>query len=313
MKQFSMLLCLLLLTLCSNLAFAQWVPTANLTIFSDDGNKFFLILNGQRYNNVAQTNIRVEELPQPYYSCKVIFEDGSLGELSKNMLMLHDVDGIPQDVTYRIKKDKKNKFVLRFYSSVPAVQNMMRPDNCSVYRFGNPFNVVAGPGFIAAAGGVTTGMSTTGSVSVGGMNVQVAVNGSMPYGKTGEVVYVDDRNNGYERGHGHDRRGNGHAGTDNCRIPMTSSSFEAARGTLQNNKFEDNKLSLAKQIIADNCMTTTQIETICRLFSFDDSRLEFAKYAYAYCTDPQNYFKLNNVFSFESSKSALNDYVSGVR
>mgnify|MGYP006936251527 CR=1 FL=1 len=47
---------------------AQFMPTANLTIFSEDGNKFFLILNGERQNDVAQTNIRLEELPQPYYT-----------------------------------------------------------------------------------------------------------------------------------------------------------------------------------------------------------------------------------------------------
>jgi hypothetical protein len=72
--------------------FAQPAPTANLTIFSEDGNKFFLILNGERQNNVAQTNIRVEELVQPYYSCKVIFEDKALGEISKSVLMVRDAD-----------------------------------------------------------------------------------------------------------------------------------------------------------------------------------------------------------------------------
>ncbi|HRG88846.1 MAG TPA: hypothetical protein PLW44_07500, partial [Chitinophagales bacterium] len=40
----------------------------HLTVFSDDGDKFYLILNGERQNAVAQTNIRIEDLNQPQYS-----------------------------------------------------------------------------------------------------------------------------------------------------------------------------------------------------------------------------------------------------
>lgn len=78
----------LLLMGLNSVVSAQFLPTANLTIFSEDGNKFYLILNGERQNDEPQTNIRIEELPQPYYNCKIIFEDKSMKEISKNMLML---------------------------------------------------------------------------------------------------------------------------------------------------------------------------------------------------------------------------------
>ena len=107
-----------------------------------------MILNGEKYNDVAQTNIRIEELPNPYYNCKVIFEDKTLPAISKNALMLADANGVMQDVTYRIKKDNKGKPVLRFFSFVPAQQNMLRPTNCTTYRFGNPNSIIAGPGYI---------------------------------------------------------------------------------------------------------------------------------------------------------------------
>lgn len=128
-------------------SYAQFLPTSNLTIFSEDGYKFFLILNGERQNEVAQTNIRLEELPQPYYSCKIIFEDPTQKEITKNNLMLVDANNIHQDVTYKIKKDKSGKQVLRFYSFMPAEQNMMRPSNVPVYRYGQPNVIVSGPGF----------------------------------------------------------------------------------------------------------------------------------------------------------------------
>ena len=37
----------------------------------------------------------------------------------------------------------------------------------------------------------------------------------------------------------------------------------------------------------------------------------FAKYAFKYTVDPKNYFKVNNVFSFDASKEELSKFTSG--
>ena len=57
---------------CLSLPFAQNQRTGNLTIFSEDGDKFYLVLNGEKQNDIPQSNIRIEELPQPYYSARII-------------------------------------------------------------------------------------------------------------------------------------------------------------------------------------------------------------------------------------------------
>ncbi|HEU0135952.1 MAG TPA: hypothetical protein VFQ50_01535, partial [Flavobacterium sp.] len=88
--------------------FAQAPPMGHLTIFSEDGDKFYLVLNGEKINDVPQTNLRVEELTQPYYNAKIIFDDKAKAEISKNYLQIADVDGIFMDVTYKIKRDKNN-------------------------------------------------------------------------------------------------------------------------------------------------------------------------------------------------------------
>ncbi len=284
---------------------AQFLPTANLTIFSEDGHKFFLILNGERQNDVAQTNIRLEELPQPYYNCKIIFEDQSLKEISKNMLMLTDADGNPQDVTYKIKKDKNGKQLLRFFSFVPAQQNMVRPSNCTVYRYGNPGIIISGPGFnpMGNTGNGGVGIQLNG----GGVNMNVQVdNNSNNY---------QNRNNTNQRrqdisNHYYDNNANMGQGCMNA-YAMNSRDFEEVRNTLKNEGFDETRLDLAKQIASTNCLNTMQISTICKLFSFEGSKLEFAKYAYDHCTEPRNYFKVNNVFSFSSSKTELNNYIQG--
>ena len=64
-----------------------------------------------------------------------------MGEISKSALMLTDADGVYQDVTYKIKKDKNGKMLLRYFSSIPVVPNMpppSRPQGVPVYQFGAP-------------------------------------------------------------------------------------------------------------------------------------------------------------------------------
>lgn len=61
------------LILISISSFAQ--NSSNLIVFSEDGLKFYLILNGIRQNEVPLTNVKVVDLNQPYYSAKIIFED----------------------------------------------------------------------------------------------------------------------------------------------------------------------------------------------------------------------------------------------
>src|SRR4051812_26551897 len=97
----------LLLMTCAVLCATTYAQTVNstLTIFSEDGHKFFLILNGQRMNDKPETNIRLQNLTQQYYNCKVIFDDKALGEVSKSYLPVVDASNptASMDVTYKLK------------------------------------------------------------------------------------------------------------------------------------------------------------------------------------------------------------------
>ena len=81
---------------------------------------------------------------------------------------------------------------------------------------------------------------------------------------------------------------------------------------ISNESFDDTKLALAKQIISSNPMTVNQIVNICKLFSFESKKLEFAKFAYSYCTDRNKYYLLNEVFTYDSSKRELNEFIQGL-
>lgn len=297
--------------LFASLCSAQLNPVGNLTIFSEDGQKFYLELNGERYNTEPQTNVRIEELPNPYYSCKVVFADASIPALVKKTLDVADMDGIMQDVTYRIK-NSNGKRSLKYYSSVPVEGNMPRPKNVPVYRYGTPNDM------IVRADGVVITETTTVQQSMGmgssmgvGMNVG-GVNMGVSISVPGETVMttsttttttssgirqpIDDRFvEEAPRG---------------CRNAMSSRDYEDAKATIKSIKFDDTKASTAMQVISANCLNTTQIIGLLDLFTFEDTKLNLAKTAYGYCVDHKNYYKVVTAFKFDSSKEELNNYMA---
>ena len=102
----------------------------------------------------------------------------------------------------------------------------------------------------------------------------------------------------------------GYNGPIGCAMPMRQNDFAAAKKSISSKSFEESKLTIAKQVFNNNCLTSAQVKEIMLLFSFEESRLDFAKYAYGYTYDPGNYFKVNDAFTFESSIDDLNTYIS---
>ncbi len=308
----------LILFFSAILAIAQQ-PVANLTIFSDNGDKFFLYLNGEQQNNVAQTKLRIEDLPQAYYSAKIIFEDKVTADIEKRHLGLTDADGVMQDVTYKIKRDKNNnKVSLRFFSMVPVQENYTPPTNVYVQHYGEPFQVIA----IAptSTNGTTVTQTTTTttstgvgtddpnntgiSVNAGGINMNININDPILVNGTTQTTTTTTSSSSSSISPMY----NTSSANIGC-AEMMAGDFTSALATIKKQGFDDTRLSTAKQIAGSNCLNTNQISSICKEFGFEKSKLEFAKYAYEHCSETQNYFKVNNVFSFSSSADELNTYI----
>jgi hypothetical protein len=101
----------------------------------------------------------------------------------------------------------------------------------------------------------------------------------------------------------------GYSGKIGCSWPMTGTEFAEAKKSIEAKSFEDTKKTLAMQIVGDRCLTVDQVKEIMGTFSFEDTKLEFAKFAYDHTYDISNYYKLSDAFSFESSMEELNEYV----
>jgi uncharacterized protein DUF4476 len=95
-----------------------------------------------------------------------------------------------------------------------------------------------------------------------------------------------------------------------CTFAMDFKSYKAAKTAVASASFEDTKLSTAKSILVNNCLSTDQIIDVCRAFGFEASKLDFAKTAYSKTTDQANYNKVVDMLTTSTAKTDLKNYIS---
>lgn len=90
---------------------------------------------------------------------------------------------------------------------------------------------------------------------------------------------------------------------------MSKAEFDERLVAVKKTSFDDKRLAKAKQVYHDETLSTSQVIEVVKVFSFDDSKLDFAKWAYKNTIDPKNYYKLDDHFSFSGTKTALADFI----
>lgn len=78
---------------------------------------------------------------------------------------------------------------------------------------------------------------------------------------------------------------------------------------IKNQSFDDKKLEIAQLCVTLGRFCTNDLERMARTFSFDENRKKFLSYAYYYCTDPQNYYTLRDVFEFRTNFDDMMDHL----
>jgi hypothetical protein len=92
-------------------------------------------------------------------------------------------------------------------------------------------------------------------------------------------------------------------------IGMHPDDFELLRHSIAQRSFDSGKLQIAKQAIDVNALSTRQVAELMRLLTFDSYKLDLAKYAYHRVIDKNNYWMVNDEFTFDSSIRELNDFL----
>jgi hypothetical protein len=343
---------------------------SNLIFFAENGERFTIVMNGLRYNETPQTNVRLTDLTPASYKVKAIFEDPALGVVSKTIyldnFMEYTFNIRPKkqtDVGKTMKRmgnqvardlnmkdssevnntDPKEMYVMRLSSQTELIVPVQQYQSVQQYPPVQQQVVVQQPTYTSAPTG-TVQQTTTTTVQTNGVPVQTNV--VAPVGGLNMSVNDPDLGVNFNMNVGIPIGGTvvtsggtvqqttttttygtpvqqqpvivqqqqyvmpGYNGPIGCPWPMDQNAFGAAMNTINGQSFEDNKLQVAKQAFASNCMTSSQVGQIMRLFSFEDSRLDFAKFAYGHTYDLGNYFQINNAFTFSSSVDELNDFIA---
>lgn len=78
---------------------------------------------------------------------------------------------------------------------------------------------------------------------------------------------------------------------------------------LKSESFDNNRSELAQAMVTSKLLSTADIKRLLGTFTFEDNKLDFAKFAYDYVADPENYFNIASVFTFSTNKTALLNYI----
>ena len=318
--------------------------TRDLVLFSDDGAKFTLIVDGDVKNaapagRVIATGIRTET---PVLIVR--FEDASIPQLKKPLFLEPD-----KEYTVMVTTNKKGERVLRptgeaaLGTAAKADPEKPKPATFQEDKPAQPTTTVTQTGGTTSGGQVTSvtvveeqvdgGSGTTEGINMNvgvngmGINMNVGVTEGSGNGSTTTTRTTTTTTHTTTSGtvtpsvpiaepvtpapkEPEVYRMPGYSGPVGCGWPMSDTEFNDAKKSIESKGFEDTKMTMAKQIGRDRCFTAAQVKGVMGIFGFEDSRLEFAKYAYERTYDIGNYYKVNDAFNFESSVEELNEYIS---
>jgi hypothetical protein len=285
-------------------SFAQQVSHA--TFYSKEGYPFTIYLNGQKMNEEPQTEVRLINLTQPYYSCEAIFEDPALEPAKRKLLQLTDAHGNRVDVTFVVERNRKGKMKIgwKSQSRFPRYIEEPRPEPTVVVVN----NGVGSQEVVRQTTTTRTVESNTDGVnmSFGGIGGRVNINTGYTDPIVEEVTtttttVVPSSNSS-------------NAGTSQLPCGGTilgDADYEMALKSVAVRSSEEGKLTSAKQIVSTNCFTTDQARRMVELLNTEAGRLDLAIFAYPYVLDKGSYFKMNGVFAEEKSIDQMNKSILG--
>lgn len=103
-----------------------------------------------------------------------------------------------------------------------------------------------------------------------------------------------------------------YTGKIGCPFPIKDEELAEVKRIVIAENLEDSKLEKAKGAIQEMdsaCVMVEQTKEIIVLLEYEETKLDLAKFMYAYTFDLENYKELSEVFNFENSMDELNAYI----
>lgn len=286
-------------------SFAQ-APLSQAVIFSEQGERFQVVLNGLLQNQDFKTNVRLKDLTNEYYTCKIIFEDQTIPDIDKSYFPVPP----SEEITYKIKKNGKGKYELKFVGEKPLTGAVVINPNPEPLPVNNPNPGNPNPGNNNANTNNNNNAINV-NINLGGAGVNMSIPTDPAY----------NPNTNYNPNPGYNPNPNynpvqsaivyvpGYSGPVGCPAPMDMATFNQAKQSIEKQSFADTKNKMAKQILNSNCVTSSQAKELIGLFTFENDKLDIAKYCYSRVYDISNYFQVNDALGFSSSVDELTQYI----
>jgi hypothetical protein len=296
----------------------------NLVVFSNEGEKFTLILNGERRNINPETNLKVTGLNLATYKVRVIFENKDLEDLETTLNFF----STNYECVFGLMKKSRRKHTMDYVSQTEInpvpVQDQPKEDNntnTNTYTNTNTHNNTNSNTNTNSNSNSNstytptknTSNNSSSNVSLNNGNFGVGVNnnggvsiktkeGSVNLGSHNETTAVINvLGNAISMHKAAEKTG--------CASPMLQTQFEIAKKNVTEAASDSGKVKASNQLIQSNCLLTAQVQEILDLLSNDQTKLEFAMKAYSHTSDLNNYYKLKNSFTSEAYKKDFHTYV----
>ena len=310
---------------------AAQAQTSDIVVFSEMGEKFTLVIDGDVKNETPATRVVATGIRNETPLIVVRVAETGVPPVKQNAWMEYG-----SEYTLKLTTNKKGEYVLRMQGQAALGTAKVDPvETAPVTDFVEDAPSQTPPGGQSLTGGTqttTTTTQTTGSTE--NVNMNLGINGvgiNMTMGITDPLMgssttttttttHTTTTTTGTDFGDPEPTpapvadpvyRMPGYSGPIGCPMPMSDGEFGEAKASIESKGFEESKMTLARQIGDSHCFSTAQVKGVMGLFGFEETKLEFAKYAYEHTHDIGNYYKVNDAFSFESSIDELNKYIKG--
>lgn len=91
---------------------------------------------------------------------------------------------------------------------------------------------------------------------------------------------------------------------------LSDKDFDNIKTSIRSKYSSSEKLNIAKAKTTEaKCISAAQIKEILPLLLMENDKLEFAKYAYNYCSDKQNYSIVRNFFTSQGSRNEMDEFL----
>lgn len=288
----------------------------SLIFFTENGERFTLMVNGQTINYQPDTRVRFDGVNTEGVKVNIKFEQPELGSVIKTVLASPSLE-----VTYNLKRNKKNEWVIRYLSEAPAGSTAPAPPVAQPMYQDEP---------VAPVQPQSPSNSTPNNGSVGfqfNMNEQ---NGSVGIQMNVDGIQTNTTLSGSHAQHGHADPDQEHgtwqseetqtkyemaSASQKCIVGMWDTELRKGLQTIQSHQSDEEKLASAKQMADNYCFYIGQVKQVMNTFTYDESKLAFAIYAYSKVasTDIKEYYTLATLYTYGGTKTQFDEFLKSTK